>query len=286
MNEKSKIIRSETITLNGKIEIPDSNSMGIIKKKNVKWEPEMVKNNEYSVVSWGISATGYRITDCIFHIAAVSQQSKFSQFITIKRNMRNSYQRNIEIFRENDSTYVKNTQTQEVLETNTELTVLKDFIKWLEEVKMNDSKGIVLLYYRFREHSIAILLRALLRHNLMSNFANVVVGFVNVYDILKENCGHITKSFKLENVSQILLKKRPDISDALIRAELCLEVITTLLKNNMGLCYSTNTTMENELYAFIEPYTTKLTDEVRKFKQMKVFLKENDCVICICNIDF
>lgn len=235
-----------------------------------------VANKKHTVVTWAINVTGRRLNDKIFNIAASTRKSNFNEFIIPNKHIRRSfYSHNIRVIKDNDIKRLKDLESQTFVDTKIEITVLKEFITWLEQVKNNTTESIILVYHEQRKHSIIIFLDTLRRHNLLVKFSNVVHGFVNLFQIIENKCKDITTSFTLNNICRLLLKKKIFIGDAMARAEICYEIMMAIkqnvhVKNDIHSKDNTEKLTE-EIYldVFIEPFISLVATELEQHKVVR-----------------
>jgi len=176
---------------------------------NVK-ENDQVPNGNYRVVVYDLETTGKSLIDEICHIgcyAPKQPESKevkpvvengdpeertdmYCQYIMPHRNLsfsaRNAY--GLVVVSLDYQRMLRDIDTGKLLKTKSEISALKDWMKWLEEVK-GDSDGIILVHHahdQTRDLNVALLLLALARYNLTSQFSNIVKGFCNSVNVISD----------------------------------------------------------------------------------------------------
>lgn len=175
-------------------------------------EGDQVPPGKYKVVVYDLETTGKSLIDEICHIgcyAAKQPESKkpvdetkpveengdvrkinemYSQYIMPHRNLsfsaRNAY--GLVVVSLDYQRMLRDINTGKLLKTKSEISALKDWMKWLEEVK-GDSDGIILVHHahdQSRDLNVPLLLLSLARYNLTSQFSNIVKGFCNSVNVI------------------------------------------------------------------------------------------------------
>jgi len=174
-------------------------------------DTDKVPTGNYKVVVYDLETTGKSLIDEICHIGcyAPKQESKevkpvdetkpedaeersdvYCQYIMPHRNLsfsaRNAY--GLVVVSLDYQRMLRDINTGKLLKTKSEISALKDWMKWLEEVK-GDSDGIILVHHahdQSRDLNVALLLLALARYNLTSQFSNIVKGFCNSVNVISD----------------------------------------------------------------------------------------------------
>lgn len=94
----------------------------------------------------------------------------------------------------------------QVVKTKTEITVLKEFLDWLEALLKNDTKsnGIILIHHEQRRFVPYMLLGALQKYDLVDRFMKSVKSFADGFALSVEKCGNPVKYFSILQTADIL----------------------------------------------------------------------------------
>lgn len=130
----------------------------------------------------GVEKNGGKIMD--------EDNARYSQYIMPHRNLsfsaRNAY--GLVVVSLDYQRMLRDIHTGRLLKTKSEISALKDWMKWLEEVK-GDSDGIILVHHahdQSRDLHVPLLLLSLGRYNLITQFSNIVKGFCNSVNVISD----------------------------------------------------------------------------------------------------
>jgi len=112
---------------------------------------------------------------------------------------------------------LRDVNTGKLLKTKSEISALKDWMKWLEEIK-EDADGIILVHHahdQARDVHVGLLLLALTRYNLVQQFSNIVKGFCNSVNVISDlGDKSVITSLSLRSLCKTVLKD-PHLSTTL-----------------------------------------------------------------------
>lgn len=193
-------------------------------------EGSKVPKGNYKVVIYDFETTGKSLIDEICHIGCYAQNTSdlkkengaeekvdekdnemYSQYIMPHRNLsfsaRNAY--GLVVVSLDYQRMLRDTNTGKLLKTKSEISALKDWMKWLEEVK-GDSDGIILVHHahdQTRDLHVPLLLVSLGRYNLVSQFSNIVKGFCNSVNVISDlGDKSLITSLSLRSLCKTVLK--------------------------------------------------------------------------------
>jgi len=107
-----------------------------------------------------------------------------------------------------------NNNFPQIIKSKSEIAALKDFLNWLEQLKIkagSDSDGIVLLYHEERKFIPYMILESLKKYGLLDRFTKTVKSFANSLNLAKASIGDTNvKHYSLRKLSKILSKTKED----------------------------------------------------------------------------
>ncbi|XP_026470758.1 maternal protein exuperantia-1-like [Ctenocephalides felis] len=178
-----------------------------------------------------MDTTGRRLIDEIFHIAAYTLNSQFSQYIMPYANLKPSVRRkhNIRVTSDDRLRVLRSNINNKVIRTKSEIFGLLDFLNWLADVKSkSDGAGIILIFHEPKKMLSYMLLEALQRYDLHGKFNDIVKGFANGHALAEEKCSATMKSFNLKVLSRVLLDREEQFDNASNRAKIICEIVQHL----------------------------------------------------------
>lgn len=169
-------------------------------------KPEGLPPGKYVLVGWDVDTTGRRLVDEICQIAAYSPRNTYSQYIMPYRDLNPGARRrhNIRVVTVGRYRMLKDTITNKILKTKSEISALTDFLAWLEK-ECGEQKSVILIHHELHRLSPIMLLEALQRYNLVDRFKAVVSGFADSYALASERCQATVKSVSLRVLARVLL---------------------------------------------------------------------------------
>lgn len=194
-----------------------------------------VPPGEYRLIGWDMDTTGKKLMDEICQIACYTPSSAYSQYVMPYKDLNPPAikRHNMRVVTIGKYRMLKNSKTNKVLKTKSEVSALTDFLTWLESVKGDAADGIILLYHEPRKVIPALLLESLKRYNLIERFKQTVKGFANGFNIAEAKCINTVRTFSLRTLSRTLLKRTEELDNAKARACLALQVLQHIsLKEN------------------------------------------------------
>lgn len=190
------------------------------------------KQLDFNFLPWEIDTTGRYLLDEMCHLSARHKDTIFDEYIMPHRNISYSSCRKIQLYTLSIGMYrsLRKTTNGTVIKTNTEISTLDRFIKWLRQC---GNTPVVLMCFEPYEYSPLILLQALKRYSLVEEFKSVVYGFANVYAFIKKKCKKSVSSMSLRTLAKILLNKNNiKCLDSQCRAELVNEILAHLSEDS------------------------------------------------------
>lgn len=183
----------------------------------------------YKIVTWAVNTTGNQIFDEICELAACTTDSNFHKYIIPYCNIRKTHRQlhGLRILNTKKLRFLVDSNTQEILSTQTEIYGLKSFLSWLSEVKGQSSNGIILVSYNEQNYALSILWKSLEKYGLGNRFLELVAGYVDCNTI-------IDKKFKKEknligqHISTILSDNKCEMNRSASKAQACYDIFTYL----------------------------------------------------------
>nr|XP_016930038.1 maternal protein exuperantia [Drosophila suzukii]XP_016930040.1 maternal protein exuperantia [Drosophila suzukii]XP_036669039.1 maternal protein exuperantia [Drosophila suzukii]XP_036669040.1 maternal protein exuperantia [Drosophila suzukii]XP_036669041.1 maternal protein exuperantia [Drosophila suzukii] len=170
----------------------------------------------YVLVGVDIDTTGRRLIDEIVQLAAYTPTDHFEQYIMPYMNLNPAARQRHQVRVISIGFYrmLKSMQTYKIIKSKSEIAALKDFLNWLEQLKIkagSDSDGIVLLYHEERKFIPYMILESLKKYGLLDRFTKTVKSFANSLNLAKASIGDTNvKHYSLRKLSKILSKTKED----------------------------------------------------------------------------
>lgn len=246
---------------------------------NSRDESQGIPSGKYSLVGWGVDTTGRRLIDEIFHIAAYTSNSDFSQYVMPLGGLTISCRRKhtLRIFNAGRHRILMDIRGRKFIKTKSSISALRDFLVWLEKIRVDaNSDGIILMYHEVRKISPWMLLEELRRYNLVERFQKVVKGFANGFDIAQAKCKSPTNTCSLRLMSKLLLNREDeDFSSAVDRARVSYEIAAHFAQGESQDLDETksSTGMESEIVEFVCPFVNTIPTEEEEVAEFKVLLE-------------
>ncbi|XP_037714332.1 maternal protein exuperantia [Drosophila subpulchrella] len=170
----------------------------------------------YVLVGVDIDTTGRRLIDEIVQLAAYTPTDHFEQYIMPYMNLNPAARQRHQVRVISIGFYrmLKSMQTYKIIKSKSEIAALKDFLNWLEQLKIkagSDSDGVVLLYHEERKFIPYMILESLKKYGLLDRFTKTVKSFANSLNLAKASIGDTNvKHYSLRKLSKILSKTKED----------------------------------------------------------------------------
>ncbi|XP_012273305.1 maternal protein exuperantia [Orussus abietinus] len=189
-----------------------------------------VPPGDYRLVGWGMDATGRKLIDEICQIAGYTPSSTYAQYVMPFKDLNPTARKrhNIKVANTGKFRVLKDSKTNKMLKTKSEVSALTDFLTWLESVKGDAVDGIILVYHEPRKVIPAMLCESLKKYNLLDKFNQIVKGFANGFNIAEAKCTGTVNTFSLRTLSRVLLDKDEQLCNAVDRARLALQIVQHL----------------------------------------------------------
>ncbi|XP_035729110.1 maternal protein exuperantia-like [Vespa mandarinia] len=238
---------------------------------------------DYRLVGWDMDTTGKKLTDEICQIAGYTPSSAYSQYVMPYKDLNPPAikRHNMRVVTVGKYRMLKNSKTNKVLKTKSEVSALTDFLTWLESVKGDAADGVILLYHEPRKVIPAMVLESLQRYNLVERFKQTVRGFANGFNIAEAKCTNSVHTFSLRTLSRTLLKRTEELDNAKDRAYLALQVLQHIsLQENTKVGETSgsgdsDTAMKSTI-EFIQPFVQPIhIEEEERAKLKVVFERQN-----------
>lgn len=218
---------------------------------------------DYRLVGWDMDTTGKKVIDEICQIAAYTTSSTYSQYVMPYKDLNPTAikRHSMKVVTNGKFRVLRNSKTNEVIKSKSEISALTDFLSWMETVKEN-ADGVILVYHEPRKVIPAMLLESLKKYDLVDRFKQSVKGFANGFNIAEEKCANSAHIYSLRTLSRTLLKKEANLGNAQDRAALALQIAQYL-------CSIENIKAENadENQPDSEAILKKTIDFIRTFSQ-------------------
>lgn len=224
----------------------------------------------YRLVAWDVDTSGRRLIDEICQIAAYTPSSEFAQYVMpfADLNLQARRRHNIRVVTVGRFRMLKDSKTNKVLKTKSEMYALTDFITWLEEIKGDATDGIILMFHEPRKGAPPMLLDALKRFNLLERFTAVVKGFANSFEVAENKCADTLKTFTLKMLARVLLDKDAEMDNATERARLTYQIVQhlsqterqDLVTEGSGDCSGATNNMIELIRVFARPVSNEINE--------------------------
>lgn len=131
--------------------------------------------------------------------------------------------------------------TNKVMKSKTEITTLRAFLDWLEQLKVTaESDGVVLVYHEAIKFTPFMLLEAFKKYDLMDRFLNVCVAFVDGYGMSVAKSATTTKYQSLRQLAKMFMDVGDDNDpsnfegNAAVRARLGYQIVQQLARGKIN----------------------------------------------------
>ncbi|XP_065216001.1 maternal protein exuperantia [Planococcus citri] len=232
--------------------------------------------DEYCLVGWDLDTTGRKLLDEICHIAGYTPNSDFSLYIMPHGDLTSVAKKRhmIRIVTVGFYRIIKDTTSNKMLKTKSEVSALIEFLDWLEHVNEESAKKGVLLIchesYKFNPH---LLIKSLLKYDLLDRFSKIVKGFVDCHTFAKEKCKQTMVSFSIRILSKVLLDKdNVEIHRASDRAHLAYDIVQHLCAGASEIG-SGAASPNLEIVKTVLPFTTGVESELKVLQELQVVLR-------------
>ncbi|EZA62247.1 hypothetical protein DMN91_003644 [Ooceraea biroi] len=180
---------------------------------------------DYRLVGWDMDTTGKKVIDEICQIAAYTPGSSYSQYVMPYKDLNPTAikRHSMKVVTNGKFRVLRNSKTNEVIKSKSEVSALTDFLTWMETVKEN-ADGVILVYHEPRKVIPAMLLESLKKYDLVDRFKQTVKGFANGFNIAEDKCANSAHIYSLRTLSRTLLKKESNLGNAQDRAALALQI--------------------------------------------------------------
>ncbi|KYN19454.1 PREDICTED: maternal protein exuperantia [Trachymyrmex cornetzi] len=219
---------------------------------------------DYRLVGWDMDTTGKKVIDEICQIAGYTPNSTYSQYVMPYKDLNPTAikRHSMKVVTNGKFRVLRNSKTNEVIKSKSEVSALTDFLSWLEIVKENAPDGVILVYHEPRKVIPAMLLESLKKYDLVDRFKQTVKGFANGFNIAEEKCANSIHIYSLRTLSRTLLKKEVNLGNAQHRASLALQIAQYLCSFDGEKTEDTNEKEEND-----EKSMKKTAEIIREFAQ-------------------
>ncbi|GLH07272.1 Maternal protein exuperantia [Gryllus bimaculatus] len=239
------------------------------------WKAHSLPPGDYHLIGWDVDTTGRRLVDEICQIAAYTPTDNFSQYVMPFQELNPAARRrhNIRVVTIGRFRMLKDSKTNKVLKTKSEISALTDFVQWLEGVKGKSSDGVILVSHESRKVAAPLLLEALRKYNMLDKFSSVVKGFANGYNVAEVKCAKTIRSFSLRTLSRVLLDKDEELDSAVDRARLSFQIVQHLCggEERQGSGDGDETTAPGLVLAISE-FTQTIAQEEEELARVKTVL--------------
>ncbi|XP_012219320.1 maternal protein exuperantia [Linepithema humile] len=190
---------------------------------------------DYCLVGWDMDTTGKKVIDEICQIAAYTRSTTYSQYVMPYKDLNPTAikRHSMKVVTNGKFRVLRNSKTNEVIKSKSEVSALTEFLSWLESVKGN-TDGVILVYHEPRKVIPAMLLESLKKYDLVDRFKQTVKGFANGFNIAEEKCANSAHIYSLRTLSRTLLKKEANLGNAQDRASLALQIAQYLCSIENG----------------------------------------------------
>lgn len=235
----------------------------------------------YRLVGWDMDATGKLLVDEICQIAGCTPNSSYSQYVMPYRDLNPIAikRHNMRVVTIGKFRVLKDSKTNKVLKTKSEVSALTDFLAWLEYVKGED--GVILVYHEPRKVIPAMLFESLTKYNLLDRFKQTVKGFANGFHIAEAKCTNTVPAYSLRTLSKTLLNQEKQLDSARDRAHLAYQLVQHLssLESGTGLEVSGSGDSDSALEStveFVRPFVQPVDVEEQEYAEHKVIFERQN----------
>ncbi|EFN64352.1 Maternal protein exuperantia [Camponotus floridanus] len=180
---------------------------------------------DYCLVGWDMDTTGKKVIDEICQIAGYTSNSTYSQYVMPYKDLNPTAikRHSMKVVTNGKFRVLRNSKTNEVIKSKSEVSALTDFLSWLETMKGN-ADGVILVYHEPRKVIPAMLLESLKKYDFLDRFKQTVKGFANGFNIAEDKCANMAHIYSLRTLSRTLLQKEMNLGNAQDRASLALQI--------------------------------------------------------------
>jgi len=169
---------------------------------------------------------------------------------------------------------LRDVNTGKLLKTKSEISALKDWMKWLEEIK-EDADGIILVHHahdQTRDVHVGLLLLALTRYNLVQQFSNIVKGFCNSVNVISDlGDKSVITSLSLRSLCKTVLKD-PHLSTtkAVERCTRIYEIVSEIItETSSGQAVLVGWLLQQALSSKVHQYAHNTSSEQAKLARLQ-----------------
>lgn len=236
---------------------------------------------DYRLVGWDMDATGRKLIDEICQIAGYTPSSTYAQYVMPFKDLNPPARKrhNMRVVTIGKYRMLKDSKTNKMLKTKSEISALTDFLTWLESVKGDAVDGIILVYHEPRKVIPAMLLESLKKFNLLDRFKQTVKGFANGFNIAEAKWANTVRAFSLRTLSRVILNKEEELDSAVDRARLALQIVQHLstaeenAKGGEGSGSGDSDTTTTKIVELIREFVQSIHDEENELAELKLVLK-------------
>ncbi|XP_053989609.1 maternal protein exuperantia [Hylaeus anthracinus] len=242
-----------------------------------------IGSGNYQLVGWDMDTTGKKVIDEICQIAVYTPTCSYSQYVMPYKNLNPPAMKrhNMRVVTMGKFRVLKDSKTNKVLKSKSEISSLTDFLTWLETIRGDAKDGIILVYHEPRKVIPAMLLESLKKYNLLEKFKETVKGFVNGFNVAEAKCENTVRSYSLRTLSRALLNQEKELDNAKDRACLALQIVQHLSSLEPANGTEANGSGDGDSTAkktveFIREYVQPVEVEEREYAELKiVFERQN-----------
>ncbi|CAK9822192.1 Maternal protein exuperantia [Anthophora retusa] len=231
----------------------------------------------YRLIGWDMDTTGKKVIDEICQIAGYTPSASYSQYVMPYKDLNPLAMRrhNMKVVTIGKFRVLKDSKTNKVLKTKSEVSALADFLTWLELIRGDATDGIILVYHEPRKIIPAMLLESLKKYNLLERFKEIVKGFANGFNIAEVKCANTVDTFTLRTLSRTLLNQETQLDNAKDRACLALQIIQHLSSLEVTKGNETNGSGDsdsamNKTVEFVREFVQPVEMEEQEYAELKV----------------
>lgn len=235
---------------------------------------------DYRLVGWDMDATGKKLIDEICQIAGYTPSDSYSQYVMPHKNLNPTAikRHNMRIVTMGKYRMLKDSKTNKILKTKSEVSALTDFLGWLESVKGDAVDGVILVYHEPRKVIPAMLLESLKRYNLLARFKQTVKGFVNGFTVAEVKCANTVHTYSLRTLSRTLLNQERPLDNAKHRACLALQIVQHLSSASAAQTGDANGSGDSDAaikqtVEFVREFVQPVDVEEQEYAELKVIFE-------------
>lgn len=237
----------------------------------------------YHLVGWDMDTTGKKVIDEICQIAGYTPSSSYSQYVMPYKDLSPPAMKrhNMKVVTIGRFRVLKDSKTNKVLRTKSEVSALTDFLTWLESIRGDATDGIILVYHEPRKVIPAMLLESLKKYNLLERFKQIVKGFANGFNVAEVKCANTVRAYSLRTLTRTLFNQEKQLDNAKDRASLALQIVQHLSSlevtkgNEANGSGDSDSAMKNTV-EFIREFVQPVEVEEKEYAELKiVFERQN-----------